>query len=112
IVAVDLSGHGKSQHRSADASYHFIDWVPEVLRLADALGWAEFTIVGHSMGAAIGMLTAATAPERLVALAMIEGLTPLPGDATAAPERLASYIAASARKRALPVYATVEEALA
>ena len=38
IVALDLPGHGHSGHRSADASYPFTEWVPEVFRAADALG--------------------------------------------------------------------------
>ncbi len=77
LVALDLPGHGRSQHRPPEAFYHFIDWVPEVLAAADSLGWERFGLLGHSMGAGIATLVAGTAPERLERMVLLEGLGPM-----------------------------------
>ncbi|NXR08045.1 SEHL2 protein, partial [Semnornis frantzii] len=49
-VAMDFSGHGLSSHRPAGAPYHFLDYVIDVRRVAAALQWRRFTLMGHSMG--------------------------------------------------------------
>ena len=37
VIAVDLPGHGLSQHRSLDAHYHFVDWIYDVSQLIEHL---------------------------------------------------------------------------
>ncbi|NXY57892.1 SEHL2 protein, partial [Callaeas wilsoni] len=49
-VAMDFSGHGLSSHRPAGCSYHILDYVTDVCRVAAALQWRRFTLMGHSMG--------------------------------------------------------------
>ncbi|NXY03218.1 SEHL2 protein, partial [Pteruthius melanotis] len=49
-VAMDFSGHGLSSHRPAGCAYHFLDYVADVRRVAAALQWRRFTLMGHSMG--------------------------------------------------------------
>ncbi len=88
LVAVDLPGHGRSEHRSGDASYDFLAWVGDVLELADELEWKRFVLMGHSMGAGIASLVAGVAPERLEALILLDGLGPLAGDPAEGPARL------------------------
>lgn len=78
VVAPDLTGHGLSDHRSADASYHIYDDLPELLGILDALGWREFHLMGHSRGAIIAMLLASTHPERVLSLSLMDGLIPPP----------------------------------
>ncbi len=113
FVALDLPGHGKSEHRSPDASYPFTDWVRDVFRAADALGWQRFSLVGHSLGAAVASMAAGTFPERIDALALLEGIGPLTAPAEEAGERLAVHLAASVRLKTkrLPLYKTEAEAL-
>ena len=65
VVAVDLTGHGLSAHRSADAGYQIWEDLPELLGVLDALGWQEFSLMGHSRGAIIAGLLASTLPERV-----------------------------------------------
>ncbi|NXX42206.1 SEHL2 protein, partial [Tricholaema leucomelas] len=48
-VAMDFSGHGLSSHRPAGVPYHFLDYVIDVRRVAAALQWRRFTLMGHSM---------------------------------------------------------------
>ncbi|KAM6213852.1 LOW QUALITY PROTEIN: serine hydrolase-like protein 2 [Sarcoramphus papa] len=53
-VAMDFSGHGLSSHRPAGSPYHFLDYVSDVRRVAAALQWRRFTLMGHSMGGSVG----------------------------------------------------------
>jgi glutathione S-transferase len=62
LVALDLAGHGRSQHRHPSVVSHFIDWAPEIVAVADRLGWETFVLIGHSMGAGISSLVAGTSP--------------------------------------------------
>ncbi|HQQ63354.1 MAG TPA: alpha/beta hydrolase [Pseudomonadales bacterium] len=74
LVALDLAGHGWSDHRAAHAGYLIWDDLREILAVADALGWQRFGVLGHSRGAIIGALLAAAAPQRVAALGLIDGL--------------------------------------
>lgn len=85
LVALDLPGHGRSVHLPRGAHYTFELAVHHVLDAADALGWREFRLLGHSMGAGIASLIAASAPERIERLVCIEAL----GGLADAPEHTA-----------------------
>ena len=97
LVALDLAGHGRSQHRHPSVVHHFIDWAPEVVAVADTLGWKRFSLLGHSMGAGISTLVAGTFPERIHKLVLLEGAGPLAAEASRAPEQLASALEDEAR---------------
>lgn len=85
IACLDFPGHGESPPRPVAARYHFDDYVFDVLAAADALGWARFHLLGHSLGGAVASVLAAGCPERVVSLSVIEGLGPL----SASPDRTA-----------------------
>ncbi|MCB1842780.1 MAG: alpha/beta hydrolase [Halioglobus sp.] len=76
VVALDLTGHGRSDHRSADASYQIWDDLPEILGVMDALGWEQCDVIGHSRGAIIAGLLAAAFPERVAHLVMLDAVSP------------------------------------
>lgn len=78
VVAPDLTGHGQSDRRSADATYQIWDDLPEVLGIVDELGWENFSLVGHSRGAVIASLFAASYPERVEHLVMLDAVGPQP----------------------------------
>lgn len=82
IVAMDFAGHGFSDWRPEGTRYHTVDHVDDVLAVVDALGWEKFSLLGHSMGAGIGVLLAGAMPERIGRLMLIDGIGPWP----AAPE--------------------------
>ena len=56
VVALDLTGHGQSSRRSADASYQIWDDLPQLAAVIESLGWQQFAVLGHSRGAIIGGL--------------------------------------------------------
>ena len=76
VVALDLPGHGLSEHRPLGQAYHFVDWLPVVFDAADALHAQSFSLMGHSMGAGIAALAAGALPNRVERLVMLEGLGP------------------------------------
>jgi pimeloyl-ACP methyl ester carboxylesterase len=92
VTALDLAGHGRSEHRPAACSHHFVDWVPQVVEAVDALGLDRFCLVGHSMGAGIASLVPAAAPGRVARLVLVEGVGPLSTGADAAPALLRSAL--------------------
>ncbi|XP_031456171.1 serine hydrolase-like protein 2 isoform X3 [Phasianus colchicus] len=68
-VAMDFSGHGLSSHRPAGSPYHFLDYVSDVRRVAAALRWRRFTLMGHSMGGSVaGMDTEAWLKSKRLAI--------------------------------------------
>ena len=91
FVALDLPGHGLSAHRSIDAQYHFVDWVGDVMDAAAALGWEHFSLVGHSMGAAVATLCAACYPTAIDKLLLLDGLGPLSRLAEHGPAHLVQH---------------------
>jgi pimeloyl-ACP methyl ester carboxylesterase len=114
LVALDLAGHGRSQHRDPSVVHHFIDWAPEVAAAAELLGWRRFALIGHSMGAGISTLVAGAFPDRVLHLVLLEGAGPLAGDAEKAPSQLAAAVADEQRAAAASarVFPDIEAAVA
>lgn len=92
LIALDLPGHGWSDHRAPGETYHFVDWVVTVFDVANALGFDRFALLGHSMGAATASLAAGALPERIDRVALLEGLGPLTRAAEQAPYQLTKFL--------------------
>lgn len=114
IVALDAAGHGRSDHRSADAGYNIWQDLSDILDVAEVLGWSRFNLLGHSRGAAVATLFAGTFPERVDRLMLLEGGLPIIGTAEEAPEHLARVLARmrSLRDREGRIFASREQAIA
>ena len=71
IIAMDLRGRGQSDKPSAGYAleYHLKD----INRLLDDLGLDRVVIMGHSLGAFIGLAFAAGYPERVERLILVDG---------------------------------------
>ena len=74
VISIDLSGHGLSSHRSADANYHIWDDIPQLMAVIDQLGVSGAHIVGHSRGAAVAGVLAVALDERCLSLTMLDGM--------------------------------------
>lgn len=72
IVAVDTVGHGLSDHFPPDIAYNFFDCLLAIERMTKALKWKKFSIIGHSMGTAMGMLYASVFPEKVEKLVCLD----------------------------------------
>jgi len=93
LVALDLPGHGHSGHRHPTTRYHFIDYVFTLEAAMDALGWTDCHLLGHSMGAAVSVLYAAAAPERVRSVTLLDALGPITNEADRTAGRLRRSLA-------------------
>ncbi|AIN59445.1 alpha/beta hydrolase [Pseudomonas soli] len=111
IVALDLAGHGYSEHRPVGAGYALADYAHDVLRVAEQLGWERFGLLGHSLGAIISVQLAGALPERVSHLALIDGVIPPTLSEQDAAERLGLALQAQLRleSKRKSVYPTLEE---
>jgi pimeloyl-ACP methyl ester carboxylesterase len=91
VYALDWRGHGDSQWVGAGGYYHFADYVADLAGIVRQLG-GRVALVGHSMGGNAALLYAGTEPERVSALALIEGLGPPDSDPADAVERYRAWL--------------------
>ena len=110
LVALDLPGHGHSDHRHPTARYHFVDYLFDVDAALDALGWTSCHFIGHSLGAAIAAVYSAAAPERVLSLTLLDGVGPIAGDVAKSTERLRRSLARSRQPPSEPRrYASIDQ---
>ena len=113
LVALDLPGHGESFHSPPSAEYSLYGTLLDLLAAADALGWERFALLGHSLGGALATLLAATVPERVTSLHLIEALGPLSAEAAGTAQRIGEAISArrGLEHKPMRVFAEVELAV-
>ncbi len=108
LVALDMAGHGLSDHRLGVVPYNIWEDVGELFGIANQLGWDQFSLLGHSRGAIMSMLAAGTFPERIIKAALLDGLFPHALTPDQAPQQLAKSIVENQKARQLRVYSSVE----
>lgn len=79
-IAVDLPGHGLSEKPIGESHYTTQALGDAILGLAAVLGLRRFSVVGHSMGGAIGLDLATRGKRKLDRLVLVGtvGLSPVP----------------------------------
>lgn len=77
FLAIDFPGHGLSSYFPEGMMYHSIDYVNVVLILMKKMKWNSISILGHSMGAVIGLWFAAMFPDKVDLLISIDALKPI-----------------------------------
>lgn len=114
IVALDMPGHGMSDHKPPQAQYNIWDDLLDVLAVADELGWQKFHLLGHSRGALMCSLLSAAVPERVHSFLLLDAILPLAVPASDAPKQLGGFLRdnRSIDKKRLPCYSSFEEAVA
>nr|XP_020732628.1 serine hydrolase-like protein 2 isoform X1 [Odocoileus virginianus texanus] len=73
-VAMDFGGHGLSSHYSQGFPYYHQNFVSEVRRVAAALKWNRFSLLGHSFGGTVGGMFSCIFPEMVDKLILLEAL--------------------------------------
>ncbi|OWA50984.1 Peptide chain release factor 1-like, mitochondrial [Hypsibius exemplaris] len=77
MVAIDFPGHGLSSHRMQGLPYHGPDFVIDVKAAVNHLGWKNYSIIGHSMGAGIAQSVASCFPDEVQSLVCIDMIKPI-----------------------------------
>ena len=87
IVALDHVGHGKSMHKSPDATFVYSELAYYVAETLKFLQWDNLssststttttTIIGHSMSSGVALLYSAAFPEQIDRLILLDGVGPL-----------------------------------
>ena len=72
VISPDRPGYGRSTPQPGRS---MADWPADVAALADALGVERFVVSGHSSGGPYAVACAALLPDRIVAGALIAGVT-------------------------------------
>jgi pimeloyl-ACP methyl ester carboxylesterase len=82
VAALDLRGHGESDHPPGAGDYRIGTLADDVLAVAQAAGLSQPVVAGHSLGALVGLACAAR-PGAIRALLMIDP-APITNDAAKA----------------------------
>lgn len=77
LLCLDYPGHGLSSHLPQGQGYHYLEASRYIKMVASHLGWNKFGLLGHSMGAGMASIFAATYPEMVEALVMIDLVKPV-----------------------------------
>lgn len=113
LIALDLPGHGASDHRSPDADYPLLAYVVDV---AETLAGFDRPVIlmGHSLGGIIASLVSTVVPERVAKLVLIDALGPPTAPAGHFVKRLRKAVQHRLRpqRAAARVFASVEAAMA
>ncbi|SMF49442.1 alpha/beta fold hydrolase [Pseudobacteriovorax antillogorgiicola] len=113
ILAIDLPGHGRSDHHLPSQISHFHDYIFFIAELLKSLDLDRCHLIGHSMGGAIASLYAACFPDRVRSLALIESIGPLSLAEDEAPSRMAQAVESWLRNggRTNPYYDDLDAAI-
>ena len=105
LVALDQRAHGSSD--APDTGYEPARLAADAAALVEALGLGRVVVAGHSWGATIALQLAADRPDLVAGLAVVDGPTRSWSEAGVTWEQTAKMM-----QPPLPVYASLEEALA
>ncbi|MBQ0759380.1 MAG: pimeloyl-ACP methyl ester carboxylesterase [Zhongshania sp.] len=92
ILAIDLLGHGLSDHKPPSGNYAIWDDLRCIVAVADQMGWQDFSVIGHSRGANIATLLTGALSTRIRHLVCIDGLVPEPESAADFPMQMGRYL--------------------
>lgn len=73
VVAPDLVGHGRSDHRRHDSGYYLWEHAEDMLAVTDSLGLAQFHVLAHGMGSGIASLLAAMT-SGIASMLLLDGM--------------------------------------
>ena len=77
LICIDAPGHGLSSHYPPGMMYQTLDVLIHIRRVASYFQLERFGIIGHSAGANSGFLFAATHPEVVSFLVMLDIVKPI-----------------------------------
>ncbi|MGK0291302.1 MAG: pimeloyl-ACP methyl ester carboxylesterase [bacterium] len=112
IIAIDLPGHGNSDHFKDSHGYQFIDYIPFIFEIAQFFQWEHFSLLGHSLGAGVSSIASGVFPEKIHKLMLLDGLGPMTDLAEDSPKQMQTAIIKQQKEVRSPrTFKTIEEAI-
>lgn len=113
ILAIDLAGHGLSDHRVGLVDYSIWSEIAAIYAIADQMCWSHFALMGHSRGAMMSFLAAGIYPTRISNLILIDSIVPTVIASDQVTDRMTQSIEEIHRRvhRPLSLYPTYDEAI-
>ena len=99
FTAIDLAGHGKSQHRPIGAQYNQADFLQDLYALIEEQTWDSVILLGHSLGGILATQFAALFPERVKAVISIDACGPLTQEESTTAQQMRDAILSRHSKR-------------
>jgi pimeloyl-ACP methyl ester carboxylesterase len=109
LIAVDMAGHGESDHRVGFSSYLIWNDVSDIYAIANQLDWDNFSLLGHSRGAIVSSLFASTFPDKIDKLMLLDGLFPEPIKSEDVPKQLAQAVLDNAKENTPTIYENLKQ---
>ncbi|GMM69438.1 alpha/beta hydrolase [Alteromonas sp. MTD1] len=91
-IAVDLAGHGRSQHRPLGTHYNQADYIQDLYALLQSEQFSDVILVGHSLGGILASMFASLFPERVRAVVSIDACGPLVEDESTTQQQMRDAI--------------------
>ncbi|SFM55191.1 alpha/beta fold hydrolase [Marinobacter zhejiangensis] len=111
VYAIDMAGHGHSDHRPPAQSYLLVDYVADLAELLDTHFDGPVRLVGHSLGGVISLLYTAAFPEKVSRLSIIDSFGPLSrSPSQVIPELRRALLKRQAGSGRSPLYDSVDAA--
>ena len=98
MIAIDLAGHGLSDHRPPGAHYNQLDYVQDLHSLIQLLPVEEVILLGHSLGGIICAIYAAAFPDQVKAVVSIDAFGPLTQEADNTDKQIRAAVESRANK--------------
>lgn len=76
LLAIDLPGHGRSDHLPPAAHYHTRALAGYLIELIETQDWRDIDLLGHCNGGVVFLLVAAALPERVRRVVLIDVIHP------------------------------------
>ncbi len=77
LIAIDLPGHGHSDHIPEASYYHFIDGVTHLLKFIEQFPLQDFYLLGHSLGACLASIAAPMLHNKIKGLILLDAIGPI-----------------------------------
>ena len=72
-----MPGHGFSSHFPSGFSYHYLEGLQYIRRVANYFQLEKFNLMGHSMGGGMSFMYTVTHPEQVQKLVMLDAIKPI-----------------------------------
>jgi pimeloyl-ACP methyl ester carboxylesterase len=104
VMALDLRGHGRSDHHPASVNITIMDFLADLKTMVTHTANRPFILVGHSIGSVVCGLYAGLYPEKVSHLIMIEPVAPFLREQQSALDLLSNDLCYMHDAPAHPVY--------